>query len=625
MFKKLLLIFIIAHNLLAFSSSFSMDVKYGAEIKTTAEINPDVKAVMEDIIAQVEKPSLAPSLQDHCIEQLTEHLQAQFKTLTGRNVDAIYNNFFTPLPDDLKHRLSNWLIEYYQLNYPRAQEVNNNSGEKNSNIRAICYHPNGNELAVGDGDGQSLFICQRNHLNLLTFKQALHKGGHTIDCIAYHPNGNEIATASNHRTICIWQRNFNNNEFSFKEKLQPYIPNTSYSDHTCLAYSPDGNELAIGFMRDFAAFRHEDHQDASICILQRNAQGAFTTSKCYLTTHTESIFCLAYSPDGNEITTGSFDGTICTLRRNPDKTFTCQRQLTVHCSPVYCLAYSPDGNELITGSYSWCSNLCLGCSSGSSAPCLINVWQRNNKGFFTFKQQLHHHYIAKSNVYGSCISSIAYHPNGNEFVASAGVRNNTISIWQRNLAGKYIIKQTLKKPNEFCVLTYCPIGHEIAAVMGERFFIYDCIRLQIEDYIENLNQQHAELDKASDDQRKALQEDYNNHLHHVVMSILTSTALKNSQTMQDLQILKSSDAVAQLPNELARIIESAIDGKIKLLSHDAKEQKEFKEEKEGKESDKEKKKENNQDNVVQQLSLNSEAASAAEAIAPPSPRASQEN
>ena len=66
-----------------------------------------------------------------------------------------------------------------------------------------------------------------------------------------------------------------------------------------------------------------------------------------LTGHTEDIQSLAFSPDGNIIAMGCYDGTIHLWDA---KTGVHKRTLTGHTRDIWSVAFSRDGNIIATGS-----------------------------------------------------------------------------------------------------------------------------------------------------------------------------------------------------------------------------------------------------------------------------------
>ena len=96
-------------------------------------------------------------------------------------------------------------------------------------------------------------------------------------------------------------------------------------------FSPDGNTLASG------------SRDKTIRLWNPHTGARLRT----LTGHTKEIFSVSFSPDGNTLASGSVDKTVRLW--NPH-TGARLRTLTGHTSYVYSVSFSPDGNTLASGS-----------------------------------------------------------------------------------------------------------------------------------------------------------------------------------------------------------------------------------------------------------------------------------
>ena len=66
--------------------------------------------------------------------------------------------------------------------------------------------------------------------------------------------------------------------------------------------------------------------------------------------HTNAIRCVAISPDGRWLVTGSFDKTARLWDLKSKNPAVGSRVLKGHTKRIYCLAISPDGRWLVTGS-----------------------------------------------------------------------------------------------------------------------------------------------------------------------------------------------------------------------------------------------------------------------------------
>src|SRR5437763_519687 len=64
--------------------------------------------------------------------------------------------------------------------------------------------------------------------------------------------------------------------------------------------------------------------------------------------HTGSIYSMVYSPDGRQLASGSYDGTV---RLWDAATGACLQTLEGHTGSIDSMVYSPDGRQLASGSY----------------------------------------------------------------------------------------------------------------------------------------------------------------------------------------------------------------------------------------------------------------------------------
>lgn len=100
---------------------------------------------------------------------------------------------------------------------------------------------------------------------------------------------------------------------------------------SAVAISRCGKFVAVGYEDSVIRLWHSEHEDPLFRLHQ----------------HSESVLCLAFSPDSRYLASGSSDTEVLFW----DTDFgTIVRRFSAHSSDVWCLAFSPDGSILVTAS-----------------------------------------------------------------------------------------------------------------------------------------------------------------------------------------------------------------------------------------------------------------------------------
>ena len=148
--------------------------------------------------------------------------------------------------------------------------------------------------------------------------------GHTdlVWSVAFSPNGQTLASASQDRTIRLW----NSNNGKLKRTLIGHRDTVN-----SVAFSPDGQTIASASW------------DGTVRLW--NPQNG--KLKRTLTGHTDGILFVAFSPDGETLASASGDNTVRLWNPQNGKLKT---TLTGHTNMVDSVAFSPDGRTLASGS-----------------------------------------------------------------------------------------------------------------------------------------------------------------------------------------------------------------------------------------------------------------------------------
>jgi WD40 repeat protein len=190
--------------------------------------------------------------------------------------------------------------------------------------------------------------------------------------------------------VCIWQAyllgmNLHDINFADTDVAKSVFTETFASIHS-LAFSPDGNSLASGdFNGDIRLWDARTHQLQSI-----------------LKGHTHWVQAVTYSPDRHLLASGSFD---CTVKLWDLDTGACLKTLTDHTQGVYSVAFSPDSNILASG----------------SDDCTVKLWDVNSGACLTSLQD-------EDGLKPHDVKAMAFSPDGRIIASSGSI--GTIDLWQ---------------------------------------------------------------------------------------------------------------------------------------------------------------------------------------------------
>jgi WD40 repeat protein len=305
---------------------------------------------------------------------------------------------------------------------------------------AIDFSPDGQYLASASDDHQVKLWDVATGECLRTYT------GHTfsVNAVMFSPDGQIIASSSQDSTIRLW-RTFPNNSHPEIQTLSGHQGRV-----WSIAFSPDGNTLVSG--GEDLTMRLWDLA-TGLCLVDWQA-------------HTAWVRFVAFSPDGRSIASGSYDRSIKiwdVAKQNPQllqevgdlKSGICTHTLTGHQQPISAIAFSPDGQQLVSCSFDKTIKLW----DVHSGRCLKTLLGHRNR-IWTIAVHPNGRQIATGGddnhtkiwdlKRGRCLNTIVGHTNAILSVnlnhhgdrLASGNEDNTIRVWDVN-SGR--ITQTLRE------------------------------------------------------------------------------------------------------------------------------------------------------------------------------------
>lgn len=196
-------------------------------------------------------------------------------------------------------------------------------------LNAITFSPDGSQIAVATPNGVVLYDTYSGNpvtpfpilvgdVIALTISPARERKG-----------GQTIAVANENGIVRLWNARTGEHSADFIGHTDPVV---------ALAFSPDGNTLASGSLREIRLWDLTARATSPAAVLQG---------------HRDMVTTLAFSPDGRTLASTSFYGTILLW---DVETGQLRHRLPAHTDSIQALAFSPDSEILVSGSY-WSPNV----------------------------------------------------------------------------------------------------------------------------------------------------------------------------------------------------------------------------------------------------------------------------
>lgn len=244
------------------------------------------------------------------VQPVAQRLQAQWRQQTAQYLRALVTQLRTTLPSPPGYSSANLIHLFLQLNLSMA-------------------HLDFAQLTVWNADLRHANLQQVNFAHADLTHSIFMESFSGVLRLAYSPDGNVLASATTDGNIYFW--NTQNYQLI---GIAPGNGRWVWS----LAFSPDGQYLASG-----SADRQLRLWNLSTMQIAPGDAVQTLKAQTVLTGHTDAIFALAFTPDGQQLASGSADQTI---RLWDVTTGSLTAILHSHQGAIYTLAFDQTGATL---------------------------------------------------------------------------------------------------------------------------------------------------------------------------------------------------------------------------------------------------------------------------------------
>ncbi|MBD2312407.1 protein kinase [Desertifilum sp. FACHB-1129] len=210
-------------------------------------------------------------------------------------------------------------------------------------VNAVAFHPSGELVASASSDKTLRLWSAKDGKLVRTLK------GHRdwVRTVAFSPDGKLLASGSADKTIRLWDSQTG----EVIETLEGHE-----KDVNTLLFTPDGERLVSG-SSDKTIKIWQNQQTPSQTRIQSNSGITMLPvllgySELELTHtlygHSDSVYVVAFHPNGQLVASGSWDGTIKLWKVANGQQF---QTLKGHLNRVYTVAFHPEGQLMVSGSW----------------------------------------------------------------------------------------------------------------------------------------------------------------------------------------------------------------------------------------------------------------------------------
>ncbi|MCL2443636.1 MAG: caspase family protein [Treponema sp.] len=353
----------------------------------------------------------------------------EIRTIIGHENNDVFSVAFSP---DGRHFISGSTNNTIRLwDTATGREIRTFT-EVSGWVWSVSFSPDGRQIICSSGNTIKLW-------DITTGREIRTFTGHTdfIYSVAFSSDGRLIISGAYDNTIKLWDTTTGREIRTLNGHTHPV-----YS----VAFSPDGRQIISGSgNHTYSSAGNFISGSGIIKLWDVNSGREIRT----FNGHSHNVMSVAFSPDGKQIVSGSWDNTIILWDVASGQEI---KVFSGYTSPVGSVAISPDGRQVITATRA-------SIETTGTLDNTIKLWD-------IFNGREIRRFFGHSNT----VRSIAFNPNGRQILS--GSSDDTIRLWETS-TGINIRTFSINSRWGVSSVSFSPDGERMVSSSTESTIIYD--------------------------------------------------------------------------------------------------------------------------------------------------------